>query len=174
MGLSTLQSGGPPFTFGCILWPGFEISPCACARPKAAVVDDEGVGLPGELFRLSTLSSSFQILAMWPVAAISPPTSRLMCQVPPTSSCCARRQSEWSHCRPGSGLLTWHLSASTADSLLTQWQFILKKYHQNNSQKKLFSQKFDKILMWMDGWTDDVEEILALKVEHWCCSCRCI
>jgi hypothetical protein len=57
----------PPFTFGCILRPGFVFSPRARARPKAAVVDDEGV----------------VFLAMRPVFAISPPTSRLMCQVPP-------------------------------------------------------------------------------------------
>jgi hypothetical protein len=41
----------PPFTFGCILRPGFEFSPHAHAGPEAAVVDDEGVSLPGELFR---------------------------------------------------------------------------------------------------------------------------
>jgi hypothetical protein len=41
----------PPFTFGRILRPSFEFSSRAHARPKAAVVDDEGVGLPGELFR---------------------------------------------------------------------------------------------------------------------------
>jgi hypothetical protein len=41
----------PPFTFGRIFRPGFEFSPRARARPEAAVVDDEGVGLPGELFR---------------------------------------------------------------------------------------------------------------------------
>jgi hypothetical protein len=29
----------------------FEFSPCARAGPEAAVVDDEGVGLPGELIR---------------------------------------------------------------------------------------------------------------------------
>ncbi len=34
------------------------------------------------------------------------------------SSCCACRQLEWGLCRPRSGLLTWHPSASTADSLL--------------------------------------------------------
>ncbi len=73
----------PPFTFGRILWPGFEFSPRAQAGPRAAVVDDEGVSLPGELFRLSTLSSSFQIYATRPVAAISPPMSRLTCQFPP-------------------------------------------------------------------------------------------
>ncbi len=37
----------PPFTFG------FEFSLSARARPEAAVVDDEGVGFPGELFRPS-------------------------------------------------------------------------------------------------------------------------
>jgi hypothetical protein len=41
----------PPFTFGRILQPSFEFSPRAGAWPEAAVVDDEGVGLPGELFR---------------------------------------------------------------------------------------------------------------------------
>jgi hypothetical protein len=36
----------PPFTFG---W--FRASPRAHAGPKAAAVDGEGVGLPGELVR---------------------------------------------------------------------------------------------------------------------------
>jgi hypothetical protein len=40
----------PPSTIGHLLQPGFEFSPHARAGPKAAVVDDEGVGLPGELF----------------------------------------------------------------------------------------------------------------------------
>ncbi len=44
------------------------------------------------------------------------------CQVPPMS-CFARRQSEWSRCWPQSGLLTWHPSASTADSLLIDTTF---------------------------------------------------
>ncbi len=83
----------PPFTFGHILRPGFEFSPCACDWPRASVVGDEGVGLPGELFR-RTLSSSSKILTTRPVAAISLPTSRLTCQVPPTSSCCTHRQTE--------------------------------------------------------------------------------
>jgi hypothetical protein len=39
----------PPFTYGHILQPGFEFSPHAHAGPEAAVVDDEGVGLPGKL-----------------------------------------------------------------------------------------------------------------------------
>jgi hypothetical protein len=33
--------------------PGFEFSPCARAGPEAAVVVDEGVSVPGELFRPS-------------------------------------------------------------------------------------------------------------------------
>jgi hypothetical protein len=37
--------------FGCILRLDFEFSSRAHARPRASVVDDEGVGLPGELFR---------------------------------------------------------------------------------------------------------------------------
>ncbi len=36
----------PPFTFGCILWLGFEFSPRARAGPRAAAVGDEGFGLP--------------------------------------------------------------------------------------------------------------------------------
>ncbi len=39
------------------------------------------------------------------------------CEVSPTS-CCVARQSEWSYCRPQSGLQTWHPSYSTADNLL--------------------------------------------------------
>jgi hypothetical protein len=73
----------PPFTFGCILWPGFKFSPGAHAGPRAAAVEYEGVGLTGVLVMLSMLSSSSQILASWPAATISPSTSRLTCQVPP-------------------------------------------------------------------------------------------
>jgi hypothetical protein len=112
-----------PFTFGRNLRPGFETFPRARAGPRAAVVEDEGVDLPGALFRLSKLGSYSQILATWPMAASSPPMSRSTCQVPPMLSCCTRRQLESSHCRPRSGLLTWHLSASTADSLLYTVQF---------------------------------------------------
>jgi hypothetical protein len=39
----------PPFTFRRNLWPSFEFSPHACAGPRAAAVEDEGVGLPGVL-----------------------------------------------------------------------------------------------------------------------------
>ncbi len=120
----------PPFTFSHILRPCFEFSPCACVWPRAAADEDEGVGLHGMLVMLSMLSYSSQILATQPIAAS--PTSRLTCQVPPTSSCCARMQSELSHCRPQSGLLTRHPSALTADSLLHTGVFIVRKitsYH---------------------------------------------
>jgi hypothetical protein len=40
-----------PIIFGHLLRPGFEISPCARAGPKAAAAGDEEVGLPGELVR---------------------------------------------------------------------------------------------------------------------------
>jgi hypothetical protein len=41
----------PPFTFGCNLWSGFKFSPGAHARPRAAAVGDDEVGLFGELVR---------------------------------------------------------------------------------------------------------------------------
>jgi hypothetical protein len=48
---STRSSREAPIHF----WPHFaaqfRVTSCARARPKAAVVDDEGVSLPGELFR---------------------------------------------------------------------------------------------------------------------------
>jgi hypothetical protein len=115
----------PPFTFGRILQPGFEFSPRACARPRAAAMEDEGFGLPGVLVMLSTLSYSSQILAYTVRGRLSSPTSKLTCQVPPTFSCCAQRQSKWSQCRLRSRLLTWHLSASTADSLLKDFPLCL-------------------------------------------------
>ncbi len=59
----------PPFTFGCILQPGFEFSPRARTGPRATAVGDEGFGLSGVLVMLSTLSYPFQILAMRPMAA---------------------------------------------------------------------------------------------------------
>ncbi len=37
----------PPFTFGCIVRPGFEFSPRARTGPGAAVVEAEGFVLPG-------------------------------------------------------------------------------------------------------------------------------
>jgi hypothetical protein len=84
----------PPSTFGHILRPGFEFSPCARARPEAAVVDDKGVGLPGELFRLSCCHPPPRSLLRGPWSLFLCPCPDLMCQVPPTSSCCACRQSE--------------------------------------------------------------------------------
>jgi hypothetical protein len=53
----------PSFTFGCIIWPGFEFSLCACAGLRAIAVEDEGFGLSGVLVMLSTLPYSSQILA---------------------------------------------------------------------------------------------------------------
>jgi hypothetical protein len=91
---SARSSCEAPITFSCNLRLGFEFSPSARAGPRAAVVDDEGVSLPGELFKLNFLWSSCQIFATRLMATVSPPTSRLTCQVPPMSSCCARRQSE--------------------------------------------------------------------------------
>jgi hypothetical protein len=66
---------------------------------------------------LSTLSPSSQVLATRPWQPLLP-RPVYTCQESPTSSCCACRQSEWGLCRPQSGLLTWHSSASTADGLL--------------------------------------------------------
>jgi hypothetical protein len=51
----------PPFTFGCILRPGFVFSPRARPGPEAAVVDDEGVGLPGRAARGRYFSAHVQI-----------------------------------------------------------------------------------------------------------------
>ncbi len=114
----------PPFTFSRIVQPGFEFSPRARAGPRAAVVEDEGLSF----------------LTCWSCSACchTPPRSSpggpwppLLAHVqinvpgPPTFSCCARRQSEWSHCRPRSSLLTWHPSASTADSLLSPDYFFI-------------------------------------------------
>jgi hypothetical protein len=59
----------PPFTFGCILRPGFEFSPRPRAGPRAAAVEDEGLGLSGVLVMLSMVPYSSQILATRPVAA---------------------------------------------------------------------------------------------------------
>jgi hypothetical protein len=81
--------------------------------------------------RRSLLTSS-QILAMWTMAAISLPMSRLTSSSPPTSSCSACRQLELSHCQPQSGLLTWHLSASTAESLLLIRVITLQDYQTKN------------------------------------------
>jgi hypothetical protein len=60
------------------------------------------------------------------MASTSPTTSSLQCARSPPTSYCAHSQSEWSHCRPWSGLLTWHPSAWTADSLHKE-HILLKK-----------------------------------------------
>ncbi len=83
-------------------------SPCARVRPKAAAVGDKEVGLPGQLVRAQ------HAVVLLPDPSLCPQPD---CNVPPTL-CWARRQSERSHCMLRSGLLTWHPSASTADSLL--------------------------------------------------------
>jgi hypothetical protein len=46
---SARSSLRPPFTFGRNLRPSFEFSPCALAGPRAAAVENEGVGLSGVL-----------------------------------------------------------------------------------------------------------------------------
>jgi hypothetical protein len=61
----------PSFTFGHLLWLGFDFFPRALAGPKAVAAGNEEVSLPGEL------AFSSQILTMLPMAAISLPTSRL-------------------------------------------------------------------------------------------------
>jgi hypothetical protein len=66
---------GTPFTFGRNLRPSFVFSPCAHAGPRAAAVGDEDVGLTGKLVRAQHAAVLPQILATWPVAAISTPTS---------------------------------------------------------------------------------------------------
>jgi hypothetical protein len=107
----------PPSTFGRILRPGSSSPTCTC-RTRSCWCRWWRGRSPWRTNQAVMLPSSSQILATRPVVTISLSTSNLMCQVPPTSSYCARRQSEWSHSRPRSGLLTWHPSASTADSLL--------------------------------------------------------
>ncbi len=85
----------PPFTFGRNLRPGFEFSSCACARPRAAAVEDEGIGLSGVLV---SAQHAFFLLPDPRHAAggsyLCANVPIVMCQVPPPSSCCTRRQSE--------------------------------------------------------------------------------
>jgi hypothetical protein len=116
VGLSTLQLWGPRWLSTAIYSP---VLRCARAGPKAAAVKDEGVGLPGKLSR----GQHTVILLPDPCHAACENLSahvqhKVTSQFPPTSSCCAQRQPEWSHCRLRSSLLIGHPSASTADSLL--------------------------------------------------------
>ncbi len=76
----------PPFTFGHIVWPGFEFSPLARAGPRAAVVKVEWFVLPGVLVMLSTLSCSSQILATRSVAASLRPRPNQHARPPPPRS----------------------------------------------------------------------------------------
>jgi hypothetical protein len=73
----------PPSTFGRILWPGFEFSPRARAGSEVAVVDDEGVGLPGELFRPSRCRPPPRSSPRGPWSLFLRPHPDLTCQVPP-------------------------------------------------------------------------------------------
>ncbi len=116
-GASMSQAWGPHPLLAAFCGPVRVFSMCTCRTQSCCCRWWRGRS-PWRTNQAVTLPSSSQILAMWPVVTISLSTSSLMCQVPPTSSYCARRQSELSHCRPRSGLLTWHPSASTADSLL--------------------------------------------------------
>ncbi len=107
----------PPSTFGRIVQPGFEFSPRAHAGPRAAVVEAEGFVLPGLLVMLSTLSCSSHILASRPMAASLRPRPNQRARSPHVLM--LRTQAVgMKSCRPQTGLLTWHPSASTADSLL--------------------------------------------------------
>jgi hypothetical protein len=47
-----------------------------------------------------------------------------------TTSYCAHRQLEWIHCRLQSGLLTWHPSGSTDNSLLLKCFHLIARGHQ--------------------------------------------
>jgi hypothetical protein len=108
----------PPSTYGRIVRPGFEFSPRACAGPRAAAVRVEGFDLPGVLVMLSTLSYSSQHLATRSAAASLRPRPDQGARPPPHVLMLRTQAVGMRSCRPRSGLLTWHPSASTADSLL--------------------------------------------------------
>ncbi len=101
-----------------ILQPGSNSLTCTC-RTRSCCCRWWRGRPPWRTKQAAMLPSSSLIFATRPVVIVSPSMSSLTCQVPPTSSYCAGRQSEWSHSRPLSGLLTWHPSAPTADSLLS-------------------------------------------------------
>jgi hypothetical protein len=82
----------PPSTYGRILRPGLEFSPRAHAGPEAAVVDDEGVGPPGELFRLSRCITPPRSSPRGPWSLFLHPRPVYRARSP--SSYCACRQSE--------------------------------------------------------------------------------
>jgi hypothetical protein len=85
----------PPSTFGRILWPGFKFSPRARAGPEVAVVDDEGVGLPGELFRPSRCRPPPRSSPRGPWSLFLRPHPDLTCQVPPlrhVAHACSRNE----------------------------------------------------------------------------------
>ncbi len=116
-GASTSQAWGPHPLSAAFCGPVRVLSMCTYRTRSCCCRWWRGRS-PWRTNQAVMLPSSSQILATRPVVTISPSTSSLTCQVPPTSSYCARSQSEWSHSRLRSGLLTWHPSASTADSLL--------------------------------------------------------
>jgi hypothetical protein len=98
--VSARSSREAPIHFWPQFMARFRVFPHALAGPRAAAVEDEGVGLPGELVSIQDADVLLPDPRRTARGAISPPTSSLTCQVPRTSSCCAPRQSEWSHCRP--------------------------------------------------------------------------
>ncbi len=128
----------PPFTFGHKLQPGFEIlsmrmcraQNCCCRwrRDRPSWWDSQSSALCCPPPRSSPRG-------LWRPSLR--PRPDCTCQVPPTS-CCACRQSEWSHCWPQSGLLTWHPSSSTADSLLVVFNQLPIQEQNNSSCKKHF------------------------------------
>ncbi len=93
--LSTLQSWGP-IHFRPQFMARLQVFPRARAEPRAAAVEDEGVVLPGVLVSVQDADVLLPVPRHAACGSISPPTSIFTCQVPPTSSCCSRRQSEWS------------------------------------------------------------------------------
>jgi hypothetical protein len=105
VGLSTSQAWGPH-----PLAARFRVLSTCTSRTRSCCSRWWRVRFPWRTIQAVTLSFSSQILDTRPVVTISPPTSSLTCQSPPTSSYCTRRQLAWSHCRPRSGLLTWHPS----------------------------------------------------------------
>jgi hypothetical protein len=145
----------PPFTFCCILRPGFQFSPRARAGPRAAVVEDEGFGLPGVLVMLRTLSYSSQILATWSVATSLRPRPNKCARLPPTSHVAhAGSQNE---VIAGRGAAFWPGTRPLQLLTVTKYKCTFKLHCE------LFSRIFCYIPIWLVGNICDGAELYTFE-----------
>ncbi len=114
---------------------------------------------------------------------LSSPTSRSTCQAPPHVLMLRTQAVGMKSCRPRSGLLTWHPSASTADSLLVLTLFSGRT---RVSKDLKLAPLYVKLIVLSSNYQwlcSKISQILHLFWNHlsqnyssknWCCKSACL